>query len=1114
MLNKIEKLLEVIEKESSEQTIVALKGFPYSEIVKLDNKFFNQREKLIVNKIDIENFKSQILYSMVDNINSDNKIFWMTYEELILSYEKVKDNFDIKVIENNVFNKRFPYDGTINDIKRVYSSYFYNVEENIKAEQALEYSSIVEFYGDILYSNKTDRYYITYNDSLGVELEHINLYEVDDKKYKVKMIDTEVKSDDTLLLELSEDETVFLDLTMDLLSGRELPKKIYIVTIMKLSDLPNLYRKRTEILQDICEGKIEFYFSKKNIETSHIENIESYLDILKKYWGYESFRNLEIYKDVRSRERELMEISQAQIIDDIVKQTSLALEKKSYRDIFITSSTGSGKSVMFQLPSIYISQKYKDLNPLTIVISPLIALMNDQVNSLKKMGIDIARTINSNTLPFERDRILEEVKEGKCSILYISPETLQARYDIKTLIGNRYLGLIIIDEAHIVTTWGKSFRADYWYLGIFLQKLRKTYRFPIVTFTATAIYGGKEDMYLETRDSLNMINPISYFGKVRRDDIFMVISSLSDKDKEFKRNSRDYRKIKHQLALNHLEMAYKKRQKSLIYFPTIRTLKNFRAFIKSNNEEIYEKTGQYHGMLEKEEKDEILKSFKEGEILFVLATKAFGMGVDIPDIKYVYHYAPTGSVTDYIQEIGRVARDKTLVKNGIARCDFLPRDFNEVKKLHGMSSIKNNQLQLIMKKIVQLYSEKGFNRNLLLRAEDFKYAFIDDNEEINGLENKIKTALLLIEKDFSSPNNIGYPPFVARPRSLFGSEMILAKKDFANSLMSSPLKSYIKLKYPLKNSIFNGVYSVDLSKLWEENYKHYTFPNFKRILFSSDECKGLKYGNLLCQLSYSTGIAITKMSENGINDAINIFKKYIEIFSNFSAEKKRLDKYFSIKELGHYLAINLNIKDLFKAKAIGQALINGCFEYQKISGYRFIRERGDGDDLIYQYQNSYDVFIDFLIVSFENFLKDKEQYYMDDQQYIKFYLRNGISKFNYDVVVLGIAETIGLLSYTVENGNSPQIYLRINSILPMEQAINKGDFYKNSLLSNIYLRHRISVEMLTYLFTYKIEANNTKERIKKYTDFFWDKIEDYFLGYIPTEVEERIYKSNNPVEYE
>ena len=139
--------------------------------------------------------------------------------------------------------------------------------------------------------------------------------------------------------------------------------------------------------------------------------------------------------------------------------------------------------------------------------------------------------------------------------------------------------------------------------------------------------------------------------------------------------------------------------------------------------------------------------------------------------------------------------------------------------------------------------------------------------------------------------------------------MILAKKDLANRLMSSPIKKYLKLEYPLKESIFDGIYSINLSELWEDHYKNYTFPNFKRILFTSDECKALKHGNLLSQLSYSTGIAIAKISENEVNDAISTFNKYIKVFSNFSAEKKRLDKYFTSNELGHYLAIQLKIKD-------------------------------------------------------------------------------------------------------------------------------------------------------------------------------------------------------------
>ena len=420
MLDRLKDLLVKIEKSITEKTIIAFKGFSYSDLIKLDNKFFSSWDKIVVNKTNLEELKSQVLFSTFEVLQSEEKVFWMTYEELLISYETIKNNFAIKVVENNIFNKKFPHDGTIDNIKRVYESYFYNVEDEIKEDDRLEYSSIIEFYGDVIYSNESDRYYITYNDFLPGETEYINLYENIKKDYQVKITDAKSRKDNTLIIELSEDETAFLDLSLDLLLGLSSPEEVYITSMVQLSDLPNLYRERTEILQKLFMDKIKFYFTMKTMEVTDIDDIDEYLHILKKYWGYDSFRDLPIYKDVRSRERELTEISQAQIIDDIVKQTSLALEGKSYRDIFITSSTGSGKSVMFQLPSIYISEKYKELNPLTIVISPLIALMNDQVNSLKKTGIDIARTINSNTLPFEREKILEEVEDGTCSILYLS----------------------------------------------------------------------------------------------------------------------------------------------------------------------------------------------------------------------------------------------------------------------------------------------------------------------------------------------------------------------------------------------------------------------------------------------------------------------------------------------------------------------------------------------------------------------------------------------------------------------------------------------------------------------------------------------------------------------
>src|SRR5699024_4608292 len=128
-----------------------------------------------------------------------------------------------------------------------------------------------------------------------------------------------------------------------------------------------------------------------------------------------------------------------------------------------------------------------------------------------------------------------------------------------------------------------------------------------------------------------------------------------------------------------------------------------KSFLSQNLPNISEVTGQYYGSLSKEEKDEVLHQFLTGELQFVLATKAFGMGIDIPDITNVYHYAPTGNVVDYIQEIGRSARDKTKVPSGYGLIDFLHRDMNEVKQLYGMSAIRKTQILEVMKKVLALY---------------------------------------------------------------------------------------------------------------------------------------------------------------------------------------------------------------------------------------------------------------------------------------------------------------------------------------------------------------------------------------------------------------------------
>ena len=132
-----------------------------------------------------------------------------------------------------------------------------------------------------------------------------------------------------------------------------------------------------------------------------------------------------------------------------------------YRDIFVTAPTGAGKSVMFQIPAVYAANKFGSL---TIVISPLVELMNDQVENLEERGYHKAARINSD--------ILKKIDVGEIDILYLSPEALLS-YSIENIIGTRDISAIIIDEAHIVTTWGQGFRPDYWYLGTYIERLRR-----------------------------------------------------------------------------------------------------------------------------------------------------------------------------------------------------------------------------------------------------------------------------------------------------------------------------------------------------------------------------------------------------------------------------------------------------------------------------------------------------------------------------------------------------------------------------------------------------------------------------------------------------------------
>ena len=1081
------------------RSIIVLKGFDTSKLSK-KHKYFSFSIDFY-DKVNFKKLDEQVVDEMIKNRTFHDTFKWMTIEEyLLFKNNKNISKIPIYVLENNLYDKQFPYRNTLSNIDNIYHDLYYQEDNELEPEQKKILEEVSYFYGKIEFSKDSQNFYVTYP-----ELDsNIKVYEYYENIEPVDVHFSEnVSVDNQKQLELSDYELPFLDMELEILKNDK-PRQVILTLSGPPSELPYKYLKRLKILSQL--KNIKFIFKTLSIKRQIIDKEPSYLNILKSVFGYEKFRDLDFYKNIESHSKETIKISQAQIIDDIVNQAEKSINGEPFRDIYITASTGAGKSIMFQIPALYLSQKYIKDKPLTIVISPLIGLMNDQVGSMHEKGIDSSATINGNTPQFEKEQILEKIQNQEIDILYLSPETLQARSDIKMLIGNRNIGIVIVDEAHIVTTWGKSFRADYWYLGIYLAKLRKQYRFPIVTFTATAIYGGREDMYLDTRNSLSLINPISYFGKVRRDDIYMnVRSSEKDLDAE----GRDYRKTKNALALRHLVRAYKKKQKTLVYFPTVKLLLDFYNFEDLNCPEIAKKTGKFYGTLQKEEKDEVLSEFKSGDLQFVLATKAFGMGIDIPDITNVYHYAPTGSVVDYVQEIGRAARDKDKVPYGFGLIDFLPKDMNEVKRLYGMSAIRKSQIIEVMKKVLSIYKEKNNNRNLIISPDDFKYIFVQNKHDEDSLDNKVKTVLLMIEKDFSSPNKLGYSPFVARPRSVFGNDLIFVTNELEQQFIHSHLGKYFSPQFEIHGNKYSAVYQVNLSQIWERYYKKMSFPSFKFSLNNATELEKLQHKNLFKKFIYTSGIQVSTNNNYSTDDIIAFYKEILSSFEEFINCKKITNSEFNIVDLGNYLMKNIKISDKFDARALAETIINSAFEFGKIKKVKFIAERQKfgSNNSSYKIYGDADMFSNFILDSLIKTICPKDNYFRQGNEIYSFYYRGDSENIDSKIAALGIGENRKILNYQIIGGSNPQIYLRMNSVAPLEKVIKQSGVYQNSILQDVLSKQHTSVEMLKYLFTQtQFSKLNAKERILKYSKWFWDNIENYFMGILPETVQDELFK--------
>lgn len=778
--------------------------------------------------------------------------------------------------------------------------------------------------------------------------------------------------------------------------------------------------------------------------------------LLKEIYGYDQFRSLEIYDDLFKGKEKLC-ISQGQLIENVILEVEKAQKDEAQVDnILLTAPTGSGKSLLFQLPAIYLGQEY---SLLTIVVSPLKALIVDQVESLQDLGYTRVAYASSDLSPEQKAEVYQQVREGEIDLFYLSPELLLS-YDIKHFVGDRRIGLVAIDEAHTVTTWGKEFRVDYWFLGRYLKTLKQSlgYNFPLFALTATAVWNpkGNNDMVFETIRSLQMEPCVLYVGTVKRQNIGFDIRQMEIEEDE------TYDKAK-QRVISARTDDFLDGHKTLLYYPFASGIDmRLETWVKPAG---WNLVASYYGKKEKEQKAAIIQEFKEGTKRLIVATKAFGMGVDISDIDRVYHVAPSSTFVDYIQEIGRAARDADI--QGISATDYHERDFYYMKRLHSMGNIAQEQLVLILRKLMEVYRLKGEKPEVLVSLSDFEFAVklprtknkLEYEAELGQL---IKTALLWLEDDLSQ--RFGEHLLEVSPKNLLTEGYI---QDKTGDAFAREFEAYLT-----KIEGEEGVYKARLDDLWEERFPELGYKEFKQKLNNGTLWEG------------SRAVSVGKHEVLLKEDATVIRGKMDALFKDLTAMLKTA----LIKSKGRFDEEELRAlfaehgMDVRSAKRfIGSLLESRTEEGCSVSYISSVKKK-DSNELSFTVTKGFDL----LLSRYQKLFSQRIVGSKGDR--LQFYC-TPFSDLN---MLLNLLSMLDCLSFSVEGGGTPCVFIRFNNPASL-QALASSDDYRNFILDNNERIFQEQIELFSFFFG--TDKLTDEQR--------WDFIEDYFTGMNVVDLEEK-----------